>query len=216
LVLGDRLTARVFVADDGSYGNDVVVIVGDSLPSAAVRQEVAAAAPALATVFVDADRRTVRVHNRLLERPFAGHPLLGTVAVLRKFGVPPDALEAPAGTVPVWLTENVQWLHAPAAWSPNTNHRQVGTAAEVEALAGPPADEPVQVWAWLDEPAGVVRARQFAPSEGKPEDEACGSASMVLATALGRALTVIHGRGSVIHVHPVDSGVHLGGRCVVQ
>ncbi|WP_207222876.1 hypothetical protein [Herbihabitans rhizosphaerae] len=40
-----------------------------------------------------------------------------------------------------------------------------------------PAGEPVQVWAWLDERAGMVRARQFAPSEGKPDDEACGSAS---------------------------------------
>jgi predicted PhzF superfamily epimerase YddE/YHI9 len=55
----------------------------------------------------------------------------------------------------------------------------------------------------------------FAPSEGKPEDEASGSASMVLAVALGRDLTVVHGQGSVIHARPRGAGVNLGGRCVV-
>jgi len=207
--------ARVFTADDGSHGNEVLVVVGDGLPAAAVRQEVARTAPAPATVFVDADRFDVRIHNPKLERPFAGHPLLGTVAVLCELGRTPETLSAPAGHVRVWSADGLCWLHAPAGWSPNARHRQVATAAEVEALTGPPADEPVQVWAWVDEPAGVVRARQFAPSEGKPEDEACGSASMVLAAALGRPLTVSHGRGSVIHVRPRGAGVDLGGRCLV-
>jgi predicted PhzF superfamily epimerase YddE/YHI9 len=49
----------------------------------------------------------------------------------------------------------------------------------------------VQVWAWIDEAAGAVRARQFGPIEGKPEDEACGSASMVPASSLNRSLTVV-------------------------
>jgi predicted PhzF superfamily epimerase YddE/YHI9 len=115
----------------------------------------------------------------------------------------------------VWTEHNREWLHAPAGWSPNNRHRQVATVAEVESLLGAPADEPIQVWSWLDESAGLVRARMFAPSEGKPEDEACGSASMVLAVALGRDLTVVHGQGSVIHARPRGSGVDLGGRCVV-
>jgi predicted PhzF superfamily epimerase YddE/YHI9 len=55
----------------------------------------------------------------------------------------------------------------------------------------------------------------FAPSQGKPEDEASGSASMVLAVAVGRDLTVVHGQGSVIHARPRGAGVNLGGRCVV-
>ena len=111
--------------------------------------------------------------------------------------------------------DGVEWLFAPAAWSPNARHRRVESPAEVEDLTGAPADEPVQVWAWLDEAAGVVRARMFAPSEGKPEDEACGSASMVLAGRLGRELRVVHGRGSVIQVRPELDGIRLGGRCVV-
>lgn len=212
---GDRFTARVFTADDGSFGNDVVVIVGDRLPARAVRQEVARSAPAPATVFVDADQLAVRVHNRRLERRFAGHPLLGAAAVLRRLGFAPEALTTQAGDVVLWSDEGMEWLRAPAEWSPNARHRQVDLPAEVEALAGPPADEPVQVWAWADEPAGLVRARQFAPSEGKPEDKACGSASMVLATILGRPLTVLHGKGSVIHVCPRAADVDLGGRCFV-
>jgi hypothetical protein len=48
----------------------------------------------------------------------------------------------------------------------------VHAPAEVDAIEEPPVDEPVQVW--IDESCGWVGARQFAPSEGKPEDEARG------------------------------------------
>jgi len=191
------------------------VILTDELPPADLRQQLASAAPQPATVFVAGDRTTVRIHNRKLERQFAGHPLLGTAAVLRALGLAPTTLATSAGVVGVWTEHNREWLHAPAGWSPNNRHRQVATVAEVESMPGPPADEPVQVWSWLDESAGLVRARMFAPSEGKPEDEACGSASMVLAAALGRDLTVVHGQGSVIHARPRESGVELGGRCIV-
>jgi predicted PhzF superfamily epimerase YddE/YHI9 len=214
-VLGDQWVARVFTADNGAHGNDVSVILTDELPPADLRQQLATAAPEPATVFVAGDRTTVRIHNRKLERQFAGHPLLGTAAVLRELGLAPTTLATSAGVVRVWTDHNQEWLHAPAGWSPNNRHRQVPTVAEVESLRGPPADEPVQVWSWLDESAGLVRARMFAPSQGKPEDEASGSASMVLAVALGRDLTVVHGQGSVIHARPRGAGVNLGGRCVV-
>jgi predicted PhzF superfamily epimerase YddE/YHI9 len=210
-----RRTARVFAADDGAYGNEVAVVLVEEMPSAEERQRLATGAAEPATVFVADDLRTVRIHNRLLERRFAGHPLLGTAAVLRSLGHAPSAFSTTAGEVEVWTEGDVEWLFAPADWSPNAHHRQVESPGEVEGLTGAPADEPVQVWAWLDEAAGLVRARMFAPSEGKPEDEACGSASMVLAGCLGRELRVVHGRGSVIRVRPEGDGVMLGGRCVV-
>jgi predicted PhzF superfamily epimerase YddE/YHI9 len=211
-----RRTARVFTADDGAYGNEVAVVLVDGMPSAAERQRLATGAPEPATVFVAEDLRTVRIHNRLLERRFAGHPLLGTAAVLRSLGHAPSVFATVAGDVAVWAADDgVQWLFAPAEWSPNARHRQVESPGEVEGLAGAPADEPVQVWAWIDEAGGVVRARMFAPSEGKPEDEACGSASMVLAGRLDRELRVVHGQGSVIRVRPEGDGVRLGGRCLV-
>lgn len=178
---------------------------------------IAAANAEMATAFVAMDRCQVELHNRKLERRFIGHALLGTAAALACDGPSPTRFELAAGTVNLWHdTNGMWWVHAPSAWSPNDRHRQVDTPDQVEALHGPPPDEPVQVWAWLDEVAGHVRARQFAPSEGKPEDEACGSACMVLADHLGRILRVHHGRESLILAHPHDGGVGLGGYCTID
>ena len=38
----------------------------------------------------------------------------------------------------------------------------------------------VGIWAWLDEPAGLIRERVFAREAGPAEDEATGSAAMRL------------------------------------
>ncbi|MEV6521680.1 PhzF family phenazine biosynthesis protein [Longispora sp. NPDC051575] len=212
------LVVRAFTGDGGAYGNGVrVVLASGALPDAATRQAFAGAAVEPASVFVAPDLRTVRIHNRTVERRFIGHGLLGAAAALCSLGHDPRTFTVPAGDVRLWLDgDGTHWLHAPSEWSPNDRHRQLATAGEVAALTGPPPDEPVQVWAWSDEAAGLVRARQFKPSLGIPEDEACGSASMVLARALGRDLTVLHGRGSRIHVRPRDQGVDLGGTCVVD
>jgi predicted PhzF superfamily epimerase YddE/YHI9 len=213
------LVARAFTDSNDEHGNAVRVVLGRRLPGAEDRQAIAAAATQPVTTFVAPDMRTVRVHNHQRERQFTGHALLGTAAALRRLGAPVDWIEVPAGRVGLWLDEQgVQWLHASAAWPPtaSTRHRQVARPAEVEALPGPPPDEPVQVWAWIDETAGHVRARQFKPSEGIAEDEACGSASMVLAHKLGRELLIVHGRGSRIAVRPRDDGIDLGGRCVID
>jgi predicted PhzF superfamily epimerase YddE/YHI9 len=210
--------ARAFVGDGGHNGNKVsVVLVDGELPDQDTRQSMAAETAMPATVFVAGDHRTVRIHNGVLERPFAGHPLLGTAAVLRSVGQPVERLTTLAGDVVMWRDDaGADWLHAPSAWAPNAAHRQVDSSEELEALTEAPPDEPIQLWAWINEAAGLVRARQFAPSEGTPEDEACGSASMALATSLDRSLTVLHGRGSIIHVHPRDSGVDLGGVCALS
>ncbi|GAB3826459.1 PhzF family phenazine biosynthesis protein [Kribbella italica] len=83
----NRRTARVFTADNGAHGNEVAVVLVDRMPAPSERQRLATAAAEPATVFVAKDLRTVRIHNRLLERRFAGHPLLGTAAVLRSLGM---------------------------------------------------------------------------------------------------------------------------------
>jgi predicted PhzF superfamily epimerase YddE/YHI9 len=153
----NRQIARVFTTDQGAHGNEVAVVLLDVMLSAEERQRLATGAAEPATVFVAGDLRTVRIHNRLLERPFAGHPLLGTAAVLRSLGHAPSVFTTAAGDVEVWAEDGVEWLFAPADWSPNARHRQVESPGEVEGLRGAPADEPVQVWAWLDEAGGVVR-----------------------------------------------------------
>jgi predicted PhzF superfamily epimerase YddE/YHI9 len=213
------LRARAFTDSTGEYGIATRVVLGGELPGAADRQAIASAAAEPVTTFVATDMQTVRIHNHQRERQFTGHALLGTAAALRLAGAPATWLDVPAGRVELRLDERgVQWLHAPAAWVPaaSTRHRQVARPADVDALPGPPPDEPVQVWAWIDERAGHVRARQFKPSEGMAEDEACGSASMVLADKLGRELLVAHGRGSRIMVRPRGPGIDLGGRCVID
>jgi predicted PhzF superfamily epimerase YddE/YHI9 len=214
----ETFVARAFTSFAGAGGNAVrVQLYDEPVPCAAERQIIAASAPEPATVFVAADRHHVDLHNRKLERRFIGHALLGAVEVLRSLGEDVRRLTLPVGDVEFWLgADGMQWLHAPSAWSPNANHRQVSSPAEIDAMTGAPPDEPVQVWAWIDEAVGLVRARQFAPSEGKPEDEACGSGSMVLADKLGRSLTIRHGRESVIRVEPRNDGVDLGGFCTID
>ena len=213
------LVARAFTDSNGEHGNAVRVVMVGELPGAEDRQAIASAAAEPVTTFLASDMRTVRIHNHQRERPFTGHALLGTAAALRMLGASAGSFDVPAGCVGLWYdAQGIQWLHASAAWTPaaSARHRQVALPADVEALEGPPPDEPVQVWAWIDERAGHVRARQFKPSEGMAEDEACGSASMVLAHKLGRELLVMHGRGSRIAVRPRGDGIDLGGWCVID
>jgi predicted PhzF superfamily epimerase YddE/YHI9 len=75
----------------------------------------------------------------------------------------------------------------------------------------------VYIWAWRDEPAGVVAARFFAPGFGIPEDPATGAAAVMLCAKLGRELR-IEQRGSELFVRPAaqEGWVELGGRVVLD
>ena len=70
------------------------------------------------------------------------------------------------------------------------------------------------VWAWLDEEAGRVRTRMFAPGLGIRTDEATGSAAIRLTAALGRDLQIEQGAGSRLVTHRRNLGreVEIGGR----
>jgi predicted PhzF superfamily epimerase YddE/YHI9 len=62
-----------------------------------------------------------------------------------------------------------------------------------------------------------VRERVFAEEYGIPEDEATGSAAVVLAARLGRVLDVRQGRGSRILARPLDDGmVQIAGRVALD
>ena len=87
-------------------------------------------------------------------------------------------------------------------WSPPFELIEHGSAAAVEAL--PVSDEGFSYdWAWIDEEAGLVRARSFVPEAGVGEDEATGAAAVKLCAALGREIEVRQGQGSVIHARPM-------------
>ncbi len=95
--------------------------------------------------------------------------------------------------------------------------RPVADATAVDAMTAPPHpdQDADQFWAWIDQQAGTVRARVFAARYGVPQDEACGSASMLLAAHLGRAITIQHGSGSLVQASPAPNGMaDVGGRVV--
>ncbi|WP_431981507.1 PhzF family phenazine biosynthesis protein [Streptomyces qinglanensis] len=220
--------ARAFVNGDGEFGNPALVVLepGGVRLDGARRQALADELGVPATVFVPAagsgsGRREVRIHGSYGQAiRFGGHPLLATTEVLHRLGSPVSELAPEAGTVGCRRDERgTVWLTAPAAWSKPWRHYEMGSPAEIEALTElPPGEDFTQVWAWADREAGRIRARLWAPRIGKGEDEACGSASMLLALKLGRPLEVLHGRHrAAILVRPLDeSRVELGGRCVLD
>jgi predicted PhzF superfamily epimerase YddE/YHI9 len=111
------------------------------------------------------------------------------------------------------------WVRGPLASAPPWWHERLESAEAVEKLSGPlvPEQDATQLWAWEDEAAGIVRVRVFAQRFGIVEDEACGSASMRLAAALGRRLTIHHGDGSIVLAQPgPPSYAEVGGRVVTD
>jgi predicted PhzF superfamily epimerase YddE/YHI9 len=207
---------RVFCGEGGHGGNPLGVFLNGDAIEQADRQRVAADLGFSETVFVDdAKRGAIRIYTPAVELPFAGHPVVGTAWLLAREREPVEALRPPAGDVPVRVEKELTYAAGRPEWAPGIGFLQVGSPAEVEALRGPPegADPEVGVWAWIDEPAGVVRERVFAPGYGIPEDEATGSAAISLAARLGRDLDIRQGRGSRILAHPIGDGmVEIAGR----
>ena len=123
-------------------------------------------------------------------------------------------LTPPAGPVPTWTSDDQVWIRAPLSAAPHWRLNHVADATAVDAMTEPPYldQDADQFWAWIDQQAGTVRARVFAARYGVPQHEACGSASMLLAAQLGRAITIQHGRGSLVQASPTPNGMaDLGG-----
>ena len=203
---------RVFTNEDGEWGNHLGVFL-ERVPETE-RQRIAADLGFSETVFVeDREQARIRIHTPALELPFAGHPSVGTAWLLGQTGEPPVALRVPAGEMGVRFAERLTWISARPEWSPGFEYLELESPAAVRALSGPPdgaAD--VYAWAWIDEAAGTVRARSFAPGAGIVEDEATGSAALALSARLERPLTLHQGHGSVILTRPLGDGrVEVGG-----
>ncbi|MEV8375291.1 PhzF family phenazine biosynthesis protein [Kribbella sp. NPDC056861] len=213
---------RVFADQAGRYGNQLgVVLDGGAVPGSQARQELAAELGYAETIFFDdLERASFQIFTPATELPFAGHPAVGAAWILhRELGKAPDVLRVPAGEVPTWQDVDDVWVRGPLASTPPWWHERLESASAVDALTGPlvPEQDATQLWAWEDEAAGVARVRVFARRFGIVEDEACGSASMRLAAALGRRLTIHHGAGSVVLAQPGPPGyAEVGGRVVVD
>ncbi|HEY4020545.1 MAG TPA: PhzF family phenazine biosynthesis protein [Pseudonocardiaceae bacterium] len=204
---------KVFVGPGGTGGNPLGVFFDAADVPAARRQEIAADLGYSETVFV-ADVATGRlwIHTPARELPLAGHPLVGTAWLLAEQGRPVDVLRPPAGEVATWQAEGRTWIRADPNLSPHFDLTPLASAAEVDAHPGAGPDAHLQVWAWEDEAAGRVRVRVFPTSMGVAEDEATGSAAMLLGQELGRPLVIRQGRGSEIVVRPGPEGtIEVGG-----
>jgi predicted PhzF superfamily epimerase YddE/YHI9 len=204
---------RVFVNEDGEWGNPLGVFL-DGAAVEGERQRVAAELGFSETVFLDdRGRGELQIFTPAAELPFAGHPLVGTAWLLRHEGAEVATLHPPAGEVGVRFEDGLTFVDAEAAWAPGFESMQFPDSAAVRALDGPPGDaDEVYAWAWIDEDAGTIRARAFAPSFGIAEDEATGSAALALSAELGRQVTINQGRGSLLIARPLGGGrAEVGG-----
>ena len=205
---------KVFVGENGVGGNPLgVFLEGDEMPEEE-HQSVAADLGFSETVFVeDPGRGALRIFTPATELPFAGHPLVGTAWLLAQEGSGVSVLRPPAGEVRVRTAGDLTFISGRPEWAPPFEHIELGSPAEVEALEGPPDGHDLAgVWAWQDREAGVVRVRVFAPRVGVEEDEATGSHAVRLAARLGRRITILQGKGSLILAEPQpDGSVEIGG-----
>ncbi len=206
---------RVFLAADGGGGNELgVFLSGRAIPEDR-RQGVAHELGFSETVFVDAidgPSADARIFTPARELPFAGHPTVGTSWLLRQEGHPTATLHVPAGDVRCHQDGDLAWIRARPEWIHEITVEQLASPADVEAIDA--ANEQSRyVWAWIDEPAGVLRSRYFASAFGIVEDEATGAAAVLMGSLLGRDLLIRQGRGSELHVRVnPDGSVGVGGR----
>jgi predicted PhzF superfamily epimerase YddE/YHI9 len=210
---------RVFVNDEGEFGNQLGVFLDGAEVPDDRRQAVAAELGYSETVFVDdAESGEMRIFTPEVELPFAGHPSVGTAWLLREGGIGVSALVPPAGELGVRFENDSTFISADPAWSPPFDYVQYAEPGEVRSLEGAPnGPSDVYAWAWIDEDAGTIRARSFAPAVGIAEDEATGSAALTLSARLGREVTVHQGRGSLLVARPLEGGrAEVGGRVALD
>jgi len=206
---------KVFVGPDGRGGNPLGVFLDGARIPPERRLETARDLGFSETVFVDDPAEgAIRIFTPGRELPFAGHPTVGTAWLFRESGAPADVLRPPAGDVRFRHDDQRTWIRADPDWVHEFEHRQLATPATVDAFVGPPIGEPgVYVWAWVDEPAGVVRARYFPTEFLILEDEATGAAAVRMGAVLGRSLEIRQGIGSEILARPqADGTIEIGGR----
>lgn len=211
---------RVFGDEAGAHGNPLgVFLAGEEVP-AGRRQAVAHEIGFSETVFVDDPARgRCRIFTPGLELPFAGHPMVGAAWLLAREGESPEQLRPPAGVVDVRREGELTFVAAKAEWSPPWELTELESAAAVAGLTEPPpgSGELPFCWAWDDEAAGVARARCWSLEDGVGEDEATGSAAIMLAVALDRPLRIHQGEGSWLYAAPLSEGrAEVGGRVVLD
>jgi trans-2,3-dihydro-3-hydroxyanthranilate isomerase len=121
---GARIHVVDVFAETPLAGNPLAVVISETPLPRPLRQLVAGETNLSETTFLTPTPRApgcwaVSIHTPAAELPFAGHPVLGTAAVIREalgHGDAPLVLATGAGDVPVERdAQGVEWLAAPAA-----------------------------------------------------------------------------------------------------
>ena len=210
-------TLKVFANDDGEFGNPVGVVVDtEQKINSSDRQKIATESGYSEIVFIDNfENGNVSIYTPVHQIPFAGHALVGVAYFLKqKFDYKLPRLFSLNSEIKIWTTEKLTWVNGSLSILPKWNFEQLDSSDKVNGLSLDQTANKLHtfVWAWLDESKGLIRARTFANDWGIPEDEANGSGSMRLASNLNREITVIHGKGSVIHARPsTNNSAEVGG-----
>ncbi len=212
---------RVFTDSEGKYGNPLGV-VDNSTVDPTDRQPIATELGYSETIFIDlpapgATSTQAHIFTPATELMFAGHPTVGASWWLREAGTPIHTLQVPAGVIQVSYDGDLAAVSARSEWAPEFAIH--GMSSTDELLAADPDDYADDVehylWAWLDEGKGLLRSRMFAANLGIAEDEATGTAAVRITDHLSRDLTIVQGKGSVIHTKwSAEGWVSVAGRVV--
>lgn len=203
---------RVFTDAEGRFGNFLGVFLDTADWDDEFCQSRAHDLGFSETVFLD-DITTgrMRIFTPKVKLGFAGHPTVGTAWLIDHLGHEVHTLHCDAGVVYSVATQLGATVLADPAWSPDIKLTQVDSPEVVESYH-PWAGSNEFVWAWIDEAAGLVRARAFYDEVGIPEDEATGAAAILLAAHVGRAIRIHQGVGSRLSAGPTHTGkVALSG-----
>lgn len=209
---------RVFTDEQGKFGNELgIVELTDA--SRGWEQRIATQLGFSETVFIETlDERGagIRIFTPAHELPFAGHPSVGTAWWLASQGTPVERLRERAGDVAVQYDGDVTWIAGRAAWAPEFDMTRLDTPAEVDELdPGAFHHGEHYLYAWIDENAGRLRSRMFAPAMGIREDEATGAAAVRVTALLDRDLDILQGRGSRLRTRRgAGDDILVGGRTV--
>ena len=217
----DVTVLRVFTDPDGKFGNPLGVVDASTVDRSD-HQRIATQLGFSETVFIDvpqhgASTANARIYTPATELPFAGHPTVGASWWLRDRGTPVHTLHVPAGIVQITYEDDLTAVSARSEWAPEFAIYDLESTDEL--FAKDPDDYPDDIqnylWTWTDREAGVIRSRMFAANLGVPEDGATGAAAVRITDYLSRDLTVVQGKGSVIHTQWSPEGwVRIAGRVV--
>ena len=211
-------TIRVFVNQDGEYGNPVGVFEdAERELSDSDRFRITNESGYSEVVFIDSvENSEISIYSPSGQIPFAGHAAVGLAYYWQQvFGYNLDTVKSMDTEIFFEYIDNDIFARVDEGSLPDWKLYEIDSVDELEALDASDYEDakPGVYWSWIDRDQGRVRARTLAHKWSIPEDEANGSGCIVLSQSLDRELEVLHGKGSVIKTRRMGSSSYMVGGC---